>query len=191
MRAIQRIRGLPGEQVIPVVTPIQIEVHIKPRLVRQFGLAPFRHQDRIRIHCAHSADHILPHGDGRLLVLRVELYERIRHIHPKPIASQFEPILHDLHHGLPGGHGSRCVRRLLPWSIPLVEAIIQGRLRLEEVQNVGAIPIVLTSDEWQTRPIIEGVFGPNVAVGEFVRFRLCALLKPGVLLTGVARHQVE
>ena len=109
MRAIQRIRGLPGEQVIPVVTPIQIEVHIKPRLVRQFGLAPFRHQDRIRIHCAHSADHILPHGDGRLLVLRVELYERIRHIHPEPVASQFEPMLHDLHHGLPGGHGSRCV----------------------------------------------------------------------------------
>ena len=72
-----------------------------------------------------------------------------------------------------------------------MEAIIQGRLRLEEVQNVGAIPIVLTSDEWQTRPIIEGVFGPNVAVGEFVRFRPRALLKPGVLLTGVARHQVE
>ena len=100
-------------------------------------------------------------------------------------------MLHDLHHGLSSGHGSRCVRRLLPWAIPLVKAIIQGRLRLEEVQNVGAIPIVLTSDEWQTRPIIEGVFGPNVAVGEFVRFRPRALLKPGVLLTGVARHQVE
>ena len=70
-------------------------------------------------------------------------------------------------------------------------AVVEGRLALEEIQHVRAVPLALAADVRMTINSEEPAVRPDIAAAVFIFLSLAAHLKPLMLLGRVARHEVE
>ena len=102
-----------------------------------------------------------------------------------------EPEPHDVLKSLAGSNGCRIAEALLPGLGHLVEAVIEGGLALEEVQNIAAASLALTSDIRKAAGAPEAEIRPDEAIGVFVFLCLLAFDKPGVLLGSMTGDQVK
>ena len=177
--------------VITVMGSAKHKVHVKTVLQGQTRRIPLTDQCRLRILFLQHGGNVPPDGTGILFVMGIVFDKAERHIHPETVTAHGQP---EAHHILDGFHRStaiRCVGGLLPDFMNFAIAIVQGRLALEEVQDIRTVAVGLAADKRHTVTACKAVIGPDVPAGVFILLHLAAGFEPGVFLTGMAGHQIQ
>ena len=113
------------------------------------------------------------------------------HIHPEAVAAHGQPEPHHILDGLHRGPAVRRIGGLLPGLVNFAVAVVQRRLALEKVQDISGAALALPAHEGHAVSRGKAVVGPDIPPGILVFLRFAAGQKPGMLLTGMARHQVQ
>ena len=179
------------QPAVPIAAPLKVEVHVKAVFQRHARAVPLGHKGGLRVlHCQHIGD-IAPDLAGVFLVFGVVLDQAGRHINAEAVAAHVQPETHNVLHGLDSGDAGRVIGGLLPLLVDLTVTVVQRRLALEEVENVGAVARGLAADEGHTVAAGKAGIRPDEAVGVFVLFGSAAGLEPLVFLAGVAGDEVK
>ena len=179
------------EPVVAVAAVLQHKVHVKAVFQRDARFVPFADEHGFRVFGMEHIRHFPPDRTSMLFAAGVVLDQAERHIHPEPVAAHGQP---EPHHVLDGLHRSAAVRvagGFLPALVDLAVAIVQRGLALEEVQDIGAVARRFPADERHTVAAREAVVGPDIPPGILVFPGPAAGPEPGVLLAGMAGHQVQ
>ena len=137
------------------------------------------------------AENVLPYGNCSALVRIVMLYKRICHVDTEAIAALVEPETAYILHSLSCCDTCRIVHALVPSLSWVQNAIVESRLALEEVDDVGCISRCLACDVVETCTAAEPSVSPHISVCVLICLGFLALGKPCMLLRCVAWNQVE
>ena len=177
--------------IVPVAHPVEIKIHMEARRNRLLRDAPLRDERRLRVVAVQHGAHISPDLLCSRLVLIIILDKRIGHIDAEAVAASVKPEPHDVLQRLTRRERVRRVDRVLPRLLRMKPAVVEGRLALEEIQHVRAVPLALAADVRMTINSEEPAVRPDIAAAVFIFLSLAAHLKPLMLLGRVARHEVE
>ena len=83
------------------------------------------------------------------------------------------------------------VRGHLPGLFDLKEAVIEGRLALEKVEDIGPAAFALAADIREAGCALEAVICPDKTVRILIFLCLLALKEPGVFFRGMSGNQIK
>ena len=167
---VQRRIRITQQHVVPVrmavPAPVEVEIHVEAGLHRLIGAPPFGNECCLGEFGADSREDVLPGADGERLAVVVVFDEAVGHVHAEAVCPAGEPEAHDVEHRLAGGQcfGAEC--GLLPWVFGVGEAVVEGGLAFEEVDDVGAVALGFAANEGQAVAAGDPRVGPDVAVGD-------------------------
>ena len=170
---------------------VENEIHVITAAQGQGRIAPFRNHRGVRELEVKHAAHIFPDRAGAGLLLIVVFDKGGGHIYAEAVAAVGEPEAHNVLKGLAGRDSRRIAETLLPGFCHLIEAVVEGGLAFEEVQNIASASLALAADVRKAAGAVEAEIRPDEAVGVFVFLHLLTFDKPGVLLGSVAGDQVQ
>ena len=170
---------------------VQVEVHVIARPQGQRRIAPLCHHGGIGIFAIQHLPDVLPNSAGAGLSLIVVLDQGGSHVHAEAVAAVVQPKAHDVLHGLPGGDGVGMVDGHLPGLVRLQETVVQRRLALEEIQDIGAVALALAADKAVVPRTLKAEVSPDIPVGILVFISPLALAEPLMFFAGVSRNQVQ
>ena len=170
---------------------VEAEVAVVSGAESQRGIAPFGDHRCVRELEVQHAAHVSPDAARAGLLLVVIFDERGGHVHAESVTALLKPEAHDVFDCLAGRGRGRVVRGQLPRLLNLKETVIEGRLALEKVEDIGPAAFALAADIRETGRCVKAEVRPDEAVGIFISVRLLAHAEPLMLLGGVPRHEIK
>ena len=161
---------VPEQSVVSVAVMIKVEIHMETaEAQRLVGIGPFADQRSLRIVPVQHGTYICPYGCCGVLVGVIVFDQRISHINTESVASGVKPETHDVFHRFSGSQSFGRIRCRHPVFSPVEPPVIQRRLGCEEIEHVGASPLLHAGDIRMTCDALECMIGPNITAAVFVR----------------------